>query len=130
MSTNRIRFLFVADSPGHTTGYRVVARALREAGVEVILAGFAQPEQIVETAIQEDVNWIGYRIMDREPLVIVSRLMDLLAEREQPQIRVMVGGIIARRDIPRLKALGVEAIFRPGARLEDIQAQVVGSAGG
>jgi methylmalonyl-CoA mutase C-terminal domain/subunit len=109
MPTRRIRFLLVADSPGHTTGYYVVARALREAGVEVILGGHALPEQIVETAVQEDADWIGYRIMDREPLVMVSRLMELLAGRNQLQVRVVVGGIIARRDIDRLKQLGVEA---------------------
>jgi methylmalonyl-CoA mutase C-terminal domain/subunit len=120
MPATRIRFLLVADSPGHTTGYYVVARALREAGVEVILGGDAQPEQIVETAIQEDADWIGYRIMDREPLVVVSRLMEVLAERDQMHVRVVLGGIIARSDIERLKQLGVEAVFRPGSSLDDI----------
>ena len=62
----KIRFLLVADSPGHTTGYYVVARALREAGIEVILGGFQQPSGIVEAAAQEDVDYVGYRIMDRE----------------------------------------------------------------
>jgi methylmalonyl-CoA mutase cobalamin-binding domain/chain len=124
MATPRIRFLLVADSPGHTTGYYVVARALREAGVEVILGGHAQPEQIVETAIQEDADWIGYRIMDREPPVVVSRLMQLLTERDQPQVRVVVGGIVARGDVARLQQLGVEAVFRPGASLDDIVAAV------
>ncbi len=120
----KIRFLLVADSPGHTTGYYVVARALREAGVEVILGGHAQPEQIVETAIQEDADWIGYRIMDREPLVVVSRLMELMAEREQMHVRVVLGGIIPRSDIERLKQLGVEAVFRPGSSLDDIVAAI------
>ncbi len=120
MPATRIRFLLVADSPGHTTGYYVVARALREAGVEVILGGDAQPEQIVETAIQEDADWIGYRIMDREPLVVVSRLMEVLAERDQMHVRVVLGGIIARSDIERLKQLGVDAVFRPGSSLDDI----------
>ena len=125
MLAPRIRFLLVADSPGHTTGYYVVARALREAGVEVILSGHAQPEQIVEIAIQEDVDWIGYRIMDREPLVVVGRLMELLAEQGHLQVRVVVGGIIARKDIERLKQAGVEAVFRPGSSLDDIVAAVL-----
>jgi len=120
----RIRFLLVADSPGHTTGYYVVARALREAGVEVILGGYAQPEEIVETAIQEDVDFIGYRIMDREPLAIVSHLRQVLDRRGHQGIRVVVGGIVARRDIARLKEVGVEAVFRPGAKLDDIVAHV------
>lgn len=121
----RIRFLLVADSPGHTTGYYVVARALREAGVEVILGGFAQPDEIVETAIQEDVEFIGYRIMDREPLVLVSRLRELLEGRAQRSMRLIVGGIVARGDIPRLRELGVEAVFRPGSSLDDIVSHVV-----
>ncbi len=120
----RIRFLLVADSPGHTTGYYVVGRALREAGVEVILGGYARPEEIVETALQEDVDCIGLRIMDREPVMLVSRLRQLLSERGLPDMRVVVGGIIAGSDIGRLKKLGVEAVFRPGAKLGDIVAQV------
>lgn len=126
MNERKIRFLLVADSPGHTTGYYVIARALREAGVEVILGGFLQPEMIVETAIQEDVDFIGYRIMDREPLLLITPLMQLLAERGLNHVRVIVGGIIPGRDIPRLKELGVEAVFRPGARLDDIVAHVTG----
>lgn len=125
---HRIRFLLAADSPGHTTGYYIVARALREAGVEVILGGFAQPEEIVETAIQEDVEFIGYRIMDREPLVLVSRLRELLDGRGQRAMRVVVGGIVARSDIPRLRDLGVEAVFRPGSTLDEIAAHILGHA--
>jgi len=115
-----LRFLLVADSPGHTTGYYVVAKALREAGVEVILGGYQQPSGIVEAAAQEDVDYIGYRIMDREPLIVVERLMALLRERGLEDVRVVVGGIVSRKDVPRLKALGVGAVFRPGTRLQDI----------
>jgi methylmalonyl-CoA mutase cobalamin-binding domain/chain len=129
MSKQKIRFLLVTDSPGHTTGYYVVGRALREAGVEVILAGYAQPEEIVETAVQEDVDCIGLRIMDREPVIVVSRVRALLTERGQTHIRILVGGIIARSEIRRLKELGVEAVFRPGSSLDRIVAQVVGNAG-
>ncbi len=124
----RIRFLLVADSPGHTTGYYVVARALREAGVEVILGGFAQPEEIVETAIQEDVELIGYRIMDREPVVLVSKLRELLDQRVPRSIRLIVGGIVAHGNIQRLRELGVEAVFRPGSSLDEIVSQVVNGA--
>jgi methylmalonyl-CoA mutase C-terminal domain/subunit len=128
MPMRKIRFLLVADSPGHTTGYFVVAQALRDAGVEVILGGYAQPEEIVETAVQEDVDCIGYRIMDREPLVIISRLREILSARSLPHIRLVVGGIVARRSIPRLKELGVEEVFRPGTNLNDIVTHVTGKA--
>jgi methylmalonyl-CoA mutase C-terminal domain/subunit len=124
----KIRFLLVADSPGHTTGYYVVARALRDAGVEVILGGHAQPEEIVETAVQEDIDFIGYRIMDREPLLIVSRLREILSARGLRHIRLVVGGIVARRAIPGLKELGVEEVFRPGTNLDDIASHVTGRA--
>ena len=120
----KMRFLLVADSPGHTAGYYVVARALREAGIEVILGGFQQPSGIVEAAAQEDVDHIGYRIMDREPRIMVSLLMELLKERGLHHVRVVVGGIISREDVPRLRAMGVGEVFRPGAKLADIVAYV------
>ena len=123
-----MRFLLVADSPGHTMGYYVVAKALREAGIEVILGGFQQPSGIAEAAAQEDVNCVGYRIMDREPSIVVGRLMELLRERGLEDIPVVVGGIIAKEDIPVLKAMGVSEVFRPGARLEDIVRYVKESA--
>jgi len=124
----KIRFLLVADSPGHTTGYYVVSRALREAGIEVILGGFQQPSGIVEAAAQEDVDYIGYRIMDREPRIVVSLLMERLKERGLGHVQVVVGGIIPRRDVPELKAMGVGEVFRPGAKLADIVAYVKGHA--
>jgi methylmalonyl-CoA mutase C-terminal domain/subunit len=120
----KIRFLLVADSPGHTTGYYVVARALREAGIEVILGGFQQPSGIVEAAAQEDVDYIGYRIMDREPPLVVSLLMERLKEKGLEHVQVVVGGIIPRWDVPKLKAMGVREVFRPGAKLADIVAHV------
>ena len=120
----KIRFLLVADSPGHTTGYYVVARALREAGIEVILGGFQQPSGIVEAAAQEDADYIGYRIMDREPGIVVSLLMELLQKRGLEHVHVVVGGIIPRQDVPKLKAMGVGEVFRPGAKLEEIVAYV------
>jgi methylmalonyl-CoA mutase C-terminal domain/subunit len=120
----KIRFLLVADSPGHTTGYYVVARALREAGIEVILGGFQQPSGMVEAAAQEDVDYIGYRIMDREPPLVVSLLMERLKEKGLEHIQVVVGGIVPRRDVPKLKAMGVGEVFRPGAKLADIVAYV------
>ncbi len=114
------RVLMVADSKGHTTGYYVVARALRDAGFEVILGGYLTPEEIVETALQEDVGCIGQRIMDRDPLAVVEPLMRLLAERGLRDVPVMVGGIIPPPVVTQLRRLGVGAVFRPGARLDDI----------
>ena len=124
----KLRFLLVADTPGHTTGYYVVARALREAGIEVILAGFQQPSGMVEAAAQEDVDYVGYRIMDREPRIVASLLMEQLKERGLEHVQVVVGGIIPRGDIPKLKDMGVGEVFRPGAKLADIVAYVKGHA--
>ncbi len=122
----RVRFLMVADSRGHTTGYYAVSRALRDAGVEVVLGGFLPAAGIVEVATQEDVDFIGYRIMDREPVSVVAPLMDLLRSSGMEHVRVVVGGIVPPAKSRQLQALGVERIFRPGSRLEDIAAYVQG----
>ncbi|KAA0224285.1 methylmalonyl-CoA mutase [bacterium] len=122
----RVRFLMVSDSRGHTTGYYAVARALRDAGVEVVLGGFLPPAGIVEVAAQEDVDFIGYRIMDREPVAVITPLMQLLREHGMENIRVIAGGIVPPARTKEVLALGVERIFRPGSRLEDIAAFVKG----
>ena len=109
----KIRFLLVADTPGHTTGYYVVARALREAGIEVILGGFQQPSGMVEAAAQEDVDYIGYRIMDREPRLVVSLLMERLKERGLEHVQVVVGGIIPDDDARELRDAGVKRVYTP-----------------
>lgn len=116
----------VSDSRGHTAGYYTVARALRDAGAEVILGGFLQPEEIAEVAGQEDVDFIGYRIMDREPVSLVTPLMELLKSHGLSNVRVIAGGIISPGASKQLQHMGVERIFRPGSKLEDIATLVMG----
>ena len=116
----KIRVLLVSDSKGHSTGYYVVAKGLREAGIEVIMGGFQTPTQIVESAVQEDVDFIGYRIMDGAPDVLVHRLMELLKEKDVHDIKVILGGIIPPPIMPELRALGIEGIFTPGTKISAI----------
>ena len=100
---------------GHDRGAKVVARALRDAGMEGIYTGLRQtPEQIVETAIQEDVNVIGLSILSGAHMHLFPKLMKLLKEREAIDIIVMAGGIIPGEDIVELKKIGIKEIFTPG----------------
>jgi methylmalonyl-CoA mutase C-terminal domain/subunit len=100
---------------GHDRGAKVVARALRDAGMEVIYTGLHQtPEQIVETALQEDAQAIGLSILSGAHMTLFARLMELLAERGATDIVVFGGGIIPDADIAPLKALGVAEVFTPG----------------
>lgn len=115
-----MRLLLVADTPGHTVGYSVVARGLRDAGIEVILGGFLLPREIVQLALAEDVEWIGYRIMDGAPDILVARLIEELARQGADGIRVVVGGIVPAHLIPALEAMGVAGVFTPGSRMADI----------
>ncbi len=106
---------------GHDRGAKVVARALRDAGMEVIYTGLRQsPEQIVAAAAQEDADIIGLSILSGAHLPICKRILDLLAEKGMTQVKVFVGGIIPAQDIPELKKLGVAEVFLPGASTEDI----------
>ena len=106
---------------GHDRGVKIVARALRDAGHEVIYTGLHQtPEQIVETAIQEDADLIGLSILSGAHLTLFRRVMELLAEREASDIVVFGGGIIPDEDIPVLEALGVAKVFTPGAATTEI----------
>ncbi|MEV0393406.1 cobalamin B12-binding domain-containing protein [Polymorphospora rubra] len=101
---------------GHDRGAKVVARALRDAGMEVIYTGLHQtPEQIVETAIQEDADAIGLSVLSGAHMTLFRRLLELLAEREVTDMVVFGGGIIPEADIPELERLGVAKIFTPGA---------------
>lgn len=101
---------------GHDRGAKVVARALRDAGVEVIYTGLHQtPEQIVETAIQEDADAIGLSVLSGAHLTLFARLMDLLREKGASEILVFGGGIIPDEDVTALKALGVAEVFTPGS---------------
>ena len=106
---------------GHDRGAKVVARALRDAGMEVIYTGLHQtPEQIVETAIQEDADLIGLSVLSGAHMTLFRRLLELLAERDAADIRVFGGGIIPDEDIPVLEELGVAKVFTPGASTQDI----------
>jgi methylmalonyl-CoA mutase C-terminal domain/subunit len=110
---------------GHDRGAKVVARALRDAGVEVIYTGLHQtPEQIVAAAIQEDVDAVGLSILSGAHMTLFRRVIDLLAERNASDIVVFGGGIIPDADIEELYRMGVARIFTPGARTTDIVAWV------
>jgi methylmalonyl-CoA mutase, C-terminal domain len=113
---------------GHDRGAKVIARALRDAGMEVIYTGLRQsPEQIVAAAAQEDAEVIGLSILSGAHLPICRRVKDLLRERGMEQVRVFVGGIIPAQDIPELRQMGVEDVFLPGAKTEDV-IRAIGSA--
>jgi methylmalonyl-CoA mutase C-terminal domain/subunit len=106
---------------GHDRGIKVVARALRDAGMEVVYTGLHQtPEQIVETAIQEDADAIGLSILSGAHMTLFRRLVELLAARDATDIVVFGGGIIPEADIVELERLGVAKIFTPGATTQSI----------
>lgn len=106
---------------GHDRGAKVIARALRDAGMEVVYTGLRQtPEQIVSAALQEDVEFIGLSILSGAHTVILPRVMDLLKQNEMTDVRVVVGGIIPDEDLPALREMGVARVFRPGASLQEI----------
>ncbi len=106
---------------GHDRGAKVVSRALRDAGCEVIYSGLHQtPEQIVETAIQEDVDGIGLSVLSGAHMTLFPRVVELLRERESEDIVVFGGGIIPEEDIAALKQAGLEMIFTPGTPLSEI----------
>jgi len=106
---------------GHDRGAKVVARALRDAGVEVIYTGLHQtPEQIVAAALQEDADAIGLSVLSGAHMTLFRRVLDLLAERGAADITVFGGGIIPEADIAELERMGVKKIFTPGARTQEI----------
>ncbi len=106
---------------GHDRGAKIIARALRDAGMEVIYTGLRQtPEMIVNAALQEDVQVIGLSILSGAHNAIVPRVMELLREKEMMDVVVVVGGIIPDEDAAELKALGVAQVFQPGAPLDKI----------
>jgi methylmalonyl-CoA mutase C-terminal domain/subunit len=110
---------------GHDRGAKVIARALRDAGCEVIYSGLHQtPEQIVETALQEDVAGIGLSVLSGAHMTLFPRVVELLAERDATDVVVFGGGIIPADDIPVLKARGLAEIFTPGTPLADVVAWV------
>jgi methylmalonyl-CoA mutase C-terminal domain/subunit len=106
---------------GHDRGAKVIARALRDAGMEVIYTGLRQtPEMIVEASLQEDVQVIGLSILSGAHNAIVPRVMELLREKDMMDVVVVIGGIIPDEDAATLKKIGVAGVFQPGAPLEEI----------
>jgi methylmalonyl-CoA mutase C-terminal domain/subunit len=106
---------------GHDRGAKVIARALRDAGMEVIYTGLHQsPQQIVETALQEDADIIGLSVLSGAHMTLFRKVIDLLAERDARDILVFGGGIIPEDDIPLLEEAGVAKIFTPGTKTQDV----------
>ena len=106
---------------GHDRGAKVVARALRDAGMEVVYTGLHQtPEQIVETVVQEDADAVGLSVLSGAHMTLFARLAELMREREVDDVVVFGGGIIPDEDIPELERLGVTKVFTPGATTTDI----------
>jgi methylmalonyl-CoA mutase, C-terminal domain len=118
----RIRVLVAKPGlDGHDRGAKIVARALRDAGMEVIYTGLRQtPEQIARAAVQEDVDAIGISILSGAHNTIVPRICELLRTEGMDDVLLLVGGIIPEEDIPGLKAQGVAEVFQPGASTQDI----------
>jgi len=106
---------------GHDRGAKIIARALRDAGMEVIYTGLRQtPEMIAEAALQEDVAAVGISILSGAHMTLVPRFLSLLEAQGQKQVPVLVGGIIPDEDVPRLKEAGVFAVFGPGTNTQTI----------
>jgi methylmalonyl-CoA mutase C-terminal domain/subunit len=134
MTERKIRVLVAKPGlDGHDRGAKVVARALRDAGMEVIYTGLRQtPEMIAEAALQEDVDVVGLSILSGAHMTLVPRVLELLKANGQEHVKVFLGGIIPDQDAPRLKELGVAGVYGPGAPTEaivnDIRAALSGRA--
>jgi len=122
MSEQKIRVLVAKPGlDGHDRGAKVVARALRDAGMEVIYTGLRQtPEMIAEAALQEDVDAVGLSILSGAHMALAPRILDLLKAHGQGDVRVFLGGIIPDEDVPQLKSMGITAIYGPGTSTQDI----------
>ncbi len=122
MSEGSIRVLIAKPGlDGHDRGAKVVARALRDAGMEVIYTGLRQtPEMIAEAALQEDVDAIGLSILSGAHMALVPRVLELLKANGQEDVKVFIGGIIPDEDVPRLSEMGVVGVYGPGTLTENI----------
>ena len=120
--SERLRILIAKPGlDGHDRGAKVIARALRDAGMEVIYTGLRQtPEMIVEAALQEDVDAVGLSILSGAHMTLVPRVVKGLGEAGLEHVKVFIGGIIPDEDVPALKGLGVAGIFGPGANTQEI----------
>ena len=125
-SGRKIRILVAKPGlDGHDRGVRVIARAYRDAGFEVVYTGLHQtPEQIVAAALQEDVDLIGLSCLSGAHIYLFGRVLELLKENKADDVMVIGGGIIPEEDIPKLKKLGIKEIFLPGTSLDKIVAWV------
>ncbi|MFN2121339.1 MAG: cobalamin B12-binding domain-containing protein [Anaerolineales bacterium] len=132
MPQKKIRVLVAKPGlDGHDRGAKVVARALRDAGMEVIYTGLRQtPEMIAQAALQEDVDVVGLSILSGAHMALTPRIMDLLKANGQDDIHVFIGGIVPDEDVPRLKEMGVSGIYGPGASTQDIVEDIRRAAGG
>jgi methylmalonyl-CoA mutase C-terminal domain/subunit len=131
VSNRKIRVLVAKPGlDGHDRGAKVVARALRDAGMEVIYTGLRQtPEMIAQAALQEDVDVVGLSILSGAHMALAPRIMELLNANGQSDIHVFVGGIVPDEDVPRLKQLGIDGVYGPGASTEDIVRDIRAAAG-
>lgn len=122
MSEKKIRVLVAKPGlDGHDRGAKVIARALRDAGMEVIYTGLRQtPEQIVQAALQEDVDAVGLSILSGAHMHLFPRIVALLKEKRMHNVLVFAGGIIPDPDIPKLKEIGIAEVFPPGSSLQEI----------
>ena len=122
MDGKRIRVLVAKPGlDGHDRGAKVVARALRDAGMEVIYTGLRQtPEMIAESALQEDVDAVGLSILSGAHMTLIPEIIDRIHENGQENVRIFVGGIIPDEDIPHLKSIGVTGLYGPGTSTRDI----------
>ena len=122
MSEKKIRVLVAKPGlDGHDRGAKVVARALRDAGMEVVYTGLRQtPEMIAEAALQEDVDVVGLSILSGAHMALAPRIMELLKVNGQTGVKVFIGGIVPDEDVPRLKELGISGVYGPGASTETI----------
>jgi methylmalonyl-CoA mutase C-terminal domain/subunit len=120
--TRKIRVVVAKPGlDGHDRGAKIIARALRDAGMEVIYTGLHQtPEQIVETVLQEDADAVGLSILSGAHMTLVPRIVELLRAQDAGEVVVTVGGTIPAQDIPELKELGVAEVFTPGASTQEI----------
>ena len=122
MLDKKIRVLVAKPGlDGHDRGAKVVARALRDSGMEVIYTGLRQtPEMIAEAALQEDVDVVGLSILSGAHMALAPRIMDLLRANGQTNVKVFIGGIVPDEDIPQLKEMGIAGVYGPVASTEDI----------
>jgi methylmalonyl-CoA mutase, C-terminal domain len=134
MSERKIRILIAKPGlDGHDRGAKVIARALRDSGMEVIYTGLRQtPEMIAQAALQEDVDVVGLSILSGAHMTLVPRIREVMNANELADVPIVIGGIIPDEDRPQLESLGVKGIFGPGTSTESIAArirEIVGTAG-